>query len=118
MTRIFEPILTSSLIYIDDILLFSPDEKSHQELLEKFYQLCHQYGLMLSSSKSQIGTTEIKFLGMKFSKGKYSPQPHLVEELPKFPEKNFTTKQIQQFLGILNYIRDFIPNISHHTSKL
>jgi len=118
ITQIFEPILTSSLIYIDDILLFSPDEKSHKELLEKFYQLCHQYGLMLSSSKSQIGTTKIEFLGMKFSRGKYSPQPHLVEELPKFPEKNFTTKQIQQFLGILNYIRDFTPNISHHTSKL
>jgi len=118
MTRIFEPILTSALIYTDDILLFSPDEKSHKELLERFYQLSHQYGLMLSSSKSQIGTTEIEFLGMKFSRGKYSPQPHLVEELPKFPEKNFTVKQIQQFLGILNYIRDFIPNISHHTSKL
>jgi len=73
---------------------------------------------MLSSQKSQIGTTEIEFLGMKFSRGRYSPQPHLVEELPKFPKKNFTTKQIQQFLGILNYIRDFIPNISHHTSKL
>jgi len=118
MTRIFEPILTSALMYIDDILLFSPDEKSHKELLERFYQLSHQYGLMLSSLKSQIGTTEIEFLGMKFSRGKYSPQPHLVEELPKFPEKNFTVKQIQQFLGILNYIRDFIPNISHHTSKL
>jgi len=34
MTQIFEPIL-------DDILLFSLDEKSHKELLEKFYQLCH-----------------------------------------------------------------------------
>ena len=73
---------------------------------------------MLSSSKSQIRTTKIEFLGMKFSIGYYSPQPYLVEELPKFPEKNFTIKQIQQFLGILNYIRDFIPNISHHTSKL
>ena len=59
MTRILEPILTSALIYIDDILLFSPDEKSHKELLERLYQLSHQYGLMLSSSKSQIGTTEI-----------------------------------------------------------
>jgi len=118
MTRIFEPILTSALIYIDDILLFSPYEKSHKELLERFYQICHQYGLMLSSSKYQIGTTKIEFLRMKFSRGKYSPQPHLVKELPKFFEKNFTIKQIQQFLGILNYIRDFIPNISHYTSKL
>jgi len=26
---------------------------------------------MLSSTKSQIGTTEIEFLGMRFSRGKY-----------------------------------------------
>ena len=29
-----------------------------------------------------------------------------------------STKQIQQFLGILNYIRDFIPHISKYTTKL
>jgi len=109
MTQIFKQILTSALIYIDDILLFSPGENSHKELLENFYQLSYQYGLMLSSTKSQIGTTEIEFLIMKFSRGKYSPQPHLVEELLKFLEKNFTIKQIQQFLGILNYIRDLSP---------
>ncbi|GJX90841.1 putative reverse transcriptase domain, viral movement protein [Tanacetum coccineum] len=37
MITIFEPILANTLVYIDDILLFSLDEQSHAELLSKFY---------------------------------------------------------------------------------
>ncbi|KAH9716861.1 hypothetical protein KPL71_021602 [Citrus sinensis] len=29
-----------------------------------------------------------------------------------------TDNQVQQFLGIINYIRDFLPHVNHHTSKL
>ena len=52
---------------------------------------------------------------MHFTQGKYVPQPYIAEELPKFSDKNMSTKQI---LEILNYIRDFIPYISKHTTKL
>ena len=55
---------------------------------------------------------------MHFSKGTYQPQPHIAEELLNFPDEKFTVKQIQQFLGILNYIRDFIPNAAKYTSQL
>nr|GEX85101.1 zinc finger, CCHC-type, viral movement protein [Tanacetum cinerariifolium] len=43
MIAIFEPILANTLVYIDDILLFSPDEQSHAELLSKFYSLVTKY---------------------------------------------------------------------------
>lgn len=82
MVKIFQPILHSALIYIDDILLFSKDEDSHKQLLHQFHEICHSYGVMLSSRKSQIGTSEIDFLGMHFKEGKYVPQPHLVEAHP------------------------------------
>ncbi|KAH9763336.1 hypothetical protein KPL70_001131 [Citrus sinensis] len=32
--------------------------------------------------------------------------------------QQLTKKQIQQFLGIINYIRDFIPHVDHHTNQL
>jgi len=44
------------------------------------------------------------------SQGTYQPQPHIAQELLNFPDENLTLKQIQQFLGIVNYIRDFIPD--------
>ena len=33
MTKIFNPILHHALVYIDDILLFSPDHESHHQIL-------------------------------------------------------------------------------------
>ncbi|KAL0420823.1 UNVERIFIED_CONTAM: polyprotein [Sesamum latifolium] len=49
---------------------------------------------------------------------KYQPGPHITQELLKFPEENLTVKEIQQFLGIVNYIKDFIPQCSLYTSQL
>ena len=94
MTRVFESLLGSALIYIYDLLLFLPNEDYHRQLLEKFYETCDKYGVMLSSRKSQIGNTKVDFLGIHFTRGKYVPQPHIVEELPKFPDENMSTEQI------------------------
>ncbi|WJX18453.1 hypothetical protein P8452_08249 [Trifolium repens] len=118
MTRIFEPILDSILIYIDDVLLFSKCEKTHKQLLDQFFHIAQKYGMMLSEKKSQIAQTEIDFLGMHFSQGRYQPQPHIAQELLNFPDENLTVKQIQQFLGIINYIRDFIPKLAKYTNPL
>ena len=57
---------------------------------------------MLSTRKSQIGTTKVDFLEIHFARGRYVPQLHIAEELPKFSNENMSIKQIQQFLGILD----------------
>ncbi|GKA27953.1 putative reverse transcriptase domain, viral movement protein [Tanacetum coccineum] len=116
MITIFESILASTLVYIDDILLFSPDEQSHAELLSKFYTLVTKYGIMLSEKKMEVGVTTIQFLGMEISDGKYQPQPHVAQELLKFPDELSSQKMIQQFLGLVNYMADFLPKLSHHTA--
>ncbi|GKA27100.1 putative reverse transcriptase domain, viral movement protein [Tanacetum coccineum] len=99
MITIFEPILDNTLVYIDDNLLFSSDEQSHAELLSMFYSLVTKYGIMLSKKKMEIGVTTIQFLGMEISDGKYQPQPHVAQELLKFPNELSSKKMIQQFLG-------------------
>ncbi|KAL4588678.1 hypothetical protein LXL04_001571 [Taraxacum kok-saghyz] len=115
MIRIFEPILENTLIYIDDILLFSPDEGSHMVLLSKFHDLVKRYGIMLSESKMEVGVSSIEFLGMKISDGKYQPQQHIAKELCHFPDELRSQKEIQQFLGVVNYMSDFLPKLSNHT---
>ena len=55
---------------------------------------------------------------MVLQDGHYHPGPHITEELIKFPDTNISKKQIQQFLGIVNYLRDFIPKVAVHTNKL
>ncbi|GJT28772.1 putative reverse transcriptase domain, viral movement protein, partial [Tanacetum coccineum] len=98
MITFFEPILANTLVYIDDILLFSSDEQSHAELLSKFYSLVAKYRIMLSEKKMEVGVTTIQFLGMEISDGKYLPQPRVAQELLKFPDELSSQKMIQQFL--------------------
>ena len=95
MTRIFSPILSSILIYIDDLLLFSPDIESHVKLLTSFHDLVTQYGIMLSANKMIIGQPFIDFLGLQISNGQYVLQPHIANQLDTFPVEALTTKQIQ-----------------------
>ncbi|KAH9680015.1 hypothetical protein KPL71_026374 [Citrus sinensis] len=118
MTKIFSPILQHALVYIDDILLFSSDHESHQKLLLDFFHIVQAHGIMLSEKKSSIGKESIDFLGMVIKDGQYQPGPHIAIELLKFPDTHLNRKQIQQFLGIVNYVRDFIPKVAIHTSQL
>nr|GEW68793.1 hypothetical protein [Tanacetum cinerariifolium] len=89
--------------------------KSHAELLSKFYSIVTKYGIMLSEKKMEVGVTTIQFLGMEICYGKYQPQPHVAQELLKFPDELSSQKMIQQFLGLVNYMADFLPKLSHHT---
>ncbi|KAH9792634.1 hypothetical protein KPL71_004206 [Citrus sinensis] len=118
MTKIFSPILHHALVYIDDILLFSSNHKSHQKLLLDFFHIVQAHGIMLSEKKSSIGKESIDFLGMVIKDGQYQPGPHIAIELLKFPDTHLNRKQIQQFLGIVNYVRDFIPKVAIHTNLL
>ncbi|GJY62693.1 putative reverse transcriptase domain, viral movement protein [Tanacetum coccineum] len=77
-----------------------------------------KYGIMLSEKKMEVGVTTIQFLGMEISDGKYQPQPHVAQELLKFPDELSSQKMIQQFLGLVNYMADFLPKLSHHTALL
>ena len=60
MTKIFEPILRHTLVYIDDILLFSKDHVTHQKLLDHFLALVESHGIMLSEKKSTLGHSVIE----------------------------------------------------------
>ncbi|KAH9752180.1 hypothetical protein KPL71_014599 [Citrus sinensis] len=118
MVQLFQPILHHALIYIDDILLFSGSHDDHRQLLTQFYDIIQSHGIMLSAKKSTIAVDNIKFLGMIIKDGHYQPGKHIAQELLHFPDQQLSKRQIQQFLGIINYIRDFLPHVDHHTHHL
>lgn len=65
-----------------------------------------------------LAQEKIELLGMEFTQGSFSPGPHISKELLKFPDTSLSTKQIQQFLGIVIYVRDFIPEVSEYITPL
>ncbi|KAH9658018.1 hypothetical protein KPL70_023324 [Citrus sinensis] len=99
-----------------DLLLGSHDE--HRQMLTQFYDIVQSHGIMLSAKKSTIATDNIEFLGMIIKDGHYQPAKHIAQELLHFLDQQLSKKQVQQFLGIINYIRDFIPHVDHYTHHL
>lgn len=73
---------------------------------------------MLAEKKMIIGETKIDFLGMHISEGQYQLQPHIATQLDHFPDANLTFKQVQQFLGIVNYMADFIHDLVKYRTPL
>ena len=55
---------------------------------------------------------KISFLGLEIGNGKTELQSHISTKILEFPEKFENLKQIQTFLGLVNYARKFIPNLS------
>lgn len=99
-------------VYIDDVLILSNDINSHIKHLDIFANLCLQNGLALSDKKSKIMQKEIEFLGMEIDGKGIKLQSHILEKISGFPNKLKDKKQVQSFLGILNYASDFIQNLA------
>ncbi|GKV01647.1 hypothetical protein SLEP1_g14186 [Rubroshorea leprosula] len=56
--------------------------------------------------------TEIEFLGSTLGKGKILIQEHIFEKISKFKNEFSEVKDVRSFLGLLNVVRDYIPNLS------
>ena len=68
-------------------------------------------GLVISTSKIKFFQTNIRFLGFDIYQGKIKPIQREIEFANKFPDQIKDKNQLQRFLGSLNYVADFYPNL-------
>ena len=66
----------------------------------------------MSKKKSIIGEQKIEFLGLIIDSDGIELQNHKLDKIKDFPEKLSDRKQLQRFLGILNYAEGFIKNLA------
>jgi ribonuclease HI len=100
------------LVYIDDILVASETVQEHEKHLQQVFEEIKKNGIVVSKRKMELFKRKISFLGLEIGNGKIELQPHISTKILEFPEKIQTLKQIQAFLGLVNYARKFIPNLS------
>ena len=93
------------------MLVSSKTEEQHLKHLDIFINLCQTHGIGLSKKKSIIGEPKIEFLGLLIDSEGIELQNHILEKIKDFPEKITDRKQLQRFLGILNYAEGFIKNL-------
>ncbi|GJZ21799.1 Orf y [Tanacetum coccineum] len=112
MDKCFKGTESFIAVYIDDILVFSKNEKDHAKHLEKMLKICEDNGLVLSPTKMKIAVSTVDFLGAVIGEGTIKLQPHIIKKIVNFNEEELKTKKgLRSFLGILNYARNHIPKL-------
>ena len=93
--------------FLDDILVYSSDEKSHKEHLRQLFTVLRGNKLYAKRSKCAIGQQKVEFLGYCVDSEGISTQDRLVRAINEWPvPKN--VRHVQQFVGMCNYYRKFI----------
>lgn len=97
-----------TLVYIDDIMVYSTIFKLHIEHLDKVLQAIEENGLTLSPTKCHFFYSSILLLGHKVSRLGLSTHEEKVTAILelKWPSK---VSELQSFLGMLVYFQMFIP---------
>ena len=93
------------------VLIFSNSIEEHFQHLNFFQKLVRDNGLVISASKIKLFQTNIRFLGFDIYQGKIKPIQRAIEFASKFPDEIKDKNQLQRFLGSLNYVADFYPNL-------
>ena len=109
------------VVYLDDINVFSKDDAQHIEHLRRTFEKCRKYGLSLNPQKYLFALEEGKLLGHIVTKYGVKIDPKRVEVIKSISlPKN--KKEVQVFLGRINFLSRFIPNyveiVRHITDML
>ena len=102
--------------YSDDIQIFSPTMEAHYDHLAATLERLDLYSVRINEF-NKFGATQVKFLGFLVGKDTVEMLPDRVAAIADWPEPT-TIKELQRFLGILQYYRAHIPNASKWTAKL
>ncbi|BHF67818.1 hypothetical protein SprV_0301084700 [Sparganum proliferum] len=95
--------------YIDDILVASSTAEEHMEHLATVFDRLQQFGVVLNPSKCVFGVSSLEFLGHLVDSHGIRPLPSKVAAIRDFPPPT-SKRQLQRFLGMVNFYRRFLPN--------
>ena len=99
--------LTYTLIYLDDVIVFSRTEEEHLHRLRVVFDRFLEHGLKLKPSKCHFLQDEITFLGHEISADGMRPGTANLKAIAEMaPPKTYT--EIRHFTGMTSFFRRFI----------
>ena len=112
--RVIENALTNisnTAVKIDDILISGRDDSEHLQNIEKVFQVLKDLGVTVNKKKYTFFAKEIEYVGFILDKNGVHVNQNKVKAINELPEPK-DLKQLQSFLGGLNYYSKFIPNMT------
>ncbi len=98
-------------VYLDDILIFSQNERDHVQHVRRVLQRLLENRLFAKVEKCEFHARSVPFLGFILSPEGIRMDPAKVEAVADWPTPD-SRRAVQRFLGFANFYRRFIRNFS------
>lgn len=98
-------------VYLDDIIIFSEDFTSHIRHLRLVLEKLDAYGLRITPDKCRIATNQLSYLGYDIEEKTTKPKELHLQQIAATP-KPASKKEMQAFLGLVNWVRGYVPDLA------
>jgi hypothetical protein len=112
MNEVLRPYLHKfCLVYLDDILIYSRDEKENLEQIRLALEKLREHRLYAKMSKCEFLRSNISSLGPSISSAVIGVEERKIWAVRSW-ERPKNLVNLQSFLGLCNYYRKFVRNFS------
>lgn len=101
----------SIFVYLDDLLVISPDFPTHIQQLRLVAQRLKDAGLTINVTKSNFCFKQVNYLGYIVGEGCLKTDPQKTDAISNYPIPK-SKKQVRGFLGLAGWYRRFISNFA------
>ncbi|KAK3771915.1 hypothetical protein RRG08_053896 [Elysia crispata] len=102
--------LTIPLVYLHDILVYTPTVKEHICRLDSVFERLKQHGIRLIPDKCRLVQQRTPFLGHVLTPNGLETDPGKVKAVSESPVPK-TLKELRSFLALAGYYRKFVKGL-------
>ena len=97
------------MVYIDDILVYTTEEESHEQVLTEVLQRLMKYRLYAKLQKCEFFQTSVSFLGHLVSANTITPDPDKKQRIQGWAPPLKSAKEVRQFWGLVSWLGMYLP---------
>jgi len=103
--------------YLDNILIYSTNEKEHEEHVSQVPQRLKEFGLYCTAEKCQFGVSQVGILGFVITPNGVGMESDRISTIEDWPTPK-SVRDVQVLLGFRNFYRRFIRKYAQVTLPL
>lgn len=122
--EVFQKTLANMLVecegvfnFIDDILVYGETREEHDDRLQKVMEVLETNRVVLRKEKCIFNADHVQFLGHQLSQQGIRPLEKYLATIKDFRAPK-TVSELQSFMGLVNYVGKWIPNLATTTEPL